>query len=327
VLFFFHYLLLKKYKNYFPGNGEKIPKNSKKSNDQKNRTSNILQSPLHLALILSGILLFSYPFLSHDFFNYLFDAKIVTFYHQNPYLKRALDFPNDPWIRFMHWTHRTYPYGPAFLLLTLAPSLLSFGKFLLDFFLFKLLFIGFYLISVYLLQKKNKYWAVLFATHPLVLVEGLMNTHNDLIGIALVFIALYAFFEKKHAFGYFFMLISIGIKYVTLPYVFISTTDKRRQLLSAALVLGLMLVWVSRMEIQSWYFLLLFGLIPFFPEYVKKSWLFFAGLLFSYYPYIRFGGWDKQYEVDMKHWIIIVFLALNLLYFVIIFSKRKFFTK
>jgi len=43
-------------------------------------------SPVRLAIIIGGILLFSYPFLSHDFFNYMFDAKILTFYGKNPAL-------------------------------------------------------------------------------------------------------------------------------------------------------------------------------------------------------------------------------------------------
>src|SRR5579872_2350917 len=38
-----------------------------------------------LSLLIGGVLLVSYPFLSHDLFNYIFDAKIATFYHQNPY--------------------------------------------------------------------------------------------------------------------------------------------------------------------------------------------------------------------------------------------------
>src|SRR3989338_9746508 len=56
--------------------------------------------PVKIAILIGGILLVSYPFLSHDFFNYMFSAKTITYYHQNPYAMRALDFPYDPWIRF-----------------------------------------------------------------------------------------------------------------------------------------------------------------------------------------------------------------------------------
>ncbi len=83
-------------------------------------------------IITTGvILLFGYPDFSHDLFNYIFDARILTHYGLNPYEFKALDFPTDTWIRFMHWTHRTYPYGPAWLAITAIPSLLGLNIFIL----------------------------------------------------------------------------------------------------------------------------------------------------------------------------------------------------
>src|SRR4030042_3801668 len=90
----------------------------------------------YLVILTAVILSFSYNAFSYDLFNYIFDAKIVTYYHQNPYLYKALDFPGDPMLTFMHWTHRTYPYGPSWLLLTVPLSFLGFNFFLPTFFLF-----------------------------------------------------------------------------------------------------------------------------------------------------------------------------------------------
>lgn len=59
--------------------------------------------------IISVVLFFSYNAFSYDLFNYIFDAKILTHYGQNPYVHKALDYPGDPMLGFMHWTHRTYP--------------------------------------------------------------------------------------------------------------------------------------------------------------------------------------------------------------------------
>jgi len=170
ILFGFHLYFLKKLKKY---------------------------NPFKLAVLIGGLLVVSYPFLSHDFFNYLFDAKIVTLYFKNPYFYKALDFPADPWLRFMHWTHRTYPYGPIFLLITLIPSMLSFGKLVLSFLFFKITWFIFYLLSVFLLKKTNRKWAMIFATHPLIIIEGLVNNHNDLIGICLAVIGLYYLTKNK----------------------------------------------------------------------------------------------------------------------------------
>src|SRR5579872_1380381 len=83
-----------------------------------------------ILIIFSAILLtFSYNAFSYDLFNYIFDAKIVTHYFQNPYIHKALDFPHDPMLSFMHWTQRTYPYGPVWLLVTVPISFIGFQFF------------------------------------------------------------------------------------------------------------------------------------------------------------------------------------------------------
>ena len=87
--------------------------------------------------ITTLILLFSYNAFSYDLFNYIFDAKIITYYQQNPYEHKALDYQGDPMLAFMHWTHRVYPYGPTWLILTVP---LSFFGGLFFFFFLSLLF-------------------------------------------------------------------------------------------------------------------------------------------------------------------------------------------
>lgn len=268
---------------------------------------------LTLALVIGGILLFSYPFLSHDFFNYMFDAKIFTFYHQNPYLQKALDYPGDQWIRFMHWTHRTYPYGPIFLILSFIPAFLGLGKFSLSFLLFKAFFIFCYVISVYLLNKLDKKWAVMFATSPLIIIEGLVSSHNDIVAVALGIIGVYFILKKKKMGGIFFLLLSAGIKYITAPLTLLFNNKFYK---IALLFQLLILTYLSiKMEIQPWYFLSLFIFLPIFPELIEKLQVFFFGLLISYYPYIRLGGWDTAEKVNLKHQIIIIFLIINLFYF------------
>src|SRR3989344_6751156 len=78
---------------------------AKKGIDKKN--------VLKLVLVTAVLGAFSYNAFSYDLFNYIFDAKIITHYQQNPYEHKALDYPMDPMLSFMRWTHRLYPYGPA----------------------------------------------------------------------------------------------------------------------------------------------------------------------------------------------------------------------
>ena len=215
LLFFFHYWFTKQ----------------KKSN------------PITLSLIIIICLLVAYPFFSHDFFNYLFDAKIFTIYGQNPYLHRALDFPNDPWLRFMHWTHRTYPYGPVFLGITIIPSFLSFGKLILAFVFFKLSFAFFYFLAVFSLNRINRRLAVFFATSPLVIIEGLVNNHNDLIAVSLALLAVYFVLKKKKSWlALVFFLMSAGIKYITLVFLPLLSKSKKSVYLSLVLLCFVLLL-------------------------------------------------------------------------------------
>jgi len=281
-------------------------------------------NPLKIAFVIGAILLFSYPFLSHDFFNYMFDAKILTFYHQNPYLQKALDFPNDPWLRFLQWTHRSYPYGPVFLGVSLIPSFLSFGKFLLGFIFFKTTVVVFYFLAAIFLNKMNKKWAIVFATHPLILVEGLINGHNDLFALVLGIMGIFYLYKNKNIFGRIFLILSAGIKYFTLPIIALTKNKKLLNYLVFILQIGIVVYYSIVSEVQSWYFLALFVFIPYYEAILSRFNIFFAGLLFSYYPYIRLGGWDTIEKVNLKHQIILVFFFLNIIWLVLRgFFKKK----
>src|SRR5205814_411517 len=137
------------------------------------------------------ILFFAYNAFSYDLFNYIFDAKIFVHYHQNPYFHKALDFPGDPMLSFMHWTHRTYPYGPAWLIIIAPVYYLGFGIFSITFYLFKLITVEAYLWSVILVKKiaekletDSSFAVVAFALNPLVIAEVLVSAHNDIFMIA-----------------------------------------------------------------------------------------------------------------------------------------------
>ena len=271
-------------------------------------------NPLKLAFIIAAILMFSYPFLSHDFFNYLFDAKILTYYGQNPYFFKPSDFPADPWLRFMHWTHRTYPYGPVFLILTLPFSYIAVGKLILNYIFFKLLFVFSYLCGVYFFSKLNRRWAVIFATHPLVIIEGLVNAHNDLIAVSLAIAGIYFLERKAGILSKIFMLLSGGIKYLTLPLLLLSKDNKW---LNTVIFGGVMFAvfYVSLLgDIQPWYFLVVFAFLPYFEEFVHKLNIFMFGLLFSYFPFIRYGEWLKFANFQLKNIIILGFIGLTIIY-------------
>jgi len=302
-----------------------------------------LKRVMIMTLIIGGIAgICSYPALSRDLFNYIFDAKIFTFYGKNPYLMRALDFPIDENLRFMHWVHRTYPYGPIYLLISFIPSFLSMGKFSLAFFLFKGMHVLLYSLSVWCIYKVKPAAAIFFATAPLVLVEGLMSTHNDFVAVALGIIGMY-FISRGHLWRALLFMVASGlIKYFTLPLVMIPsglllgkylaaskviTSERLKQaskiitaqhLVACATVgvIGLIVYVVYSGELHSWYILNLFVFTPFLYELLRYWQLFFTSLLLSYYPYVVGGEWGQGGDVGMKKQIMWWGFAINLVVFI-----------
>lgn len=272
----------------------------------------LMQSKIWWVIIISSaILFFSYPAFSHDFFNYLFDARIVTKYFANPYFQKALDYPLDPWIRFMHWTHRTYPYGPLWLLITLPFSFLGFGKFVVTMFLFKFMFVLFYLGNCYLIDKlaqeinhdQKKFALVFFALNPLILIESLVSPHNESVMLFFLLLSLYyLFLYKRKILSLFFFIFSIGIKFITaiiLPLFFI---DKFRKMdyqwfikFTFWLLLIPILIEIYYREAYPWYFMLIIPIASLINGMNLLLIIFLSlGLLLRYLPYLYFGEYNEE---------------------------------
>lgn len=267
-----------------------------------------------LSAIIFVTTIFSYPFLSHDFFNYLFDSKILVFYKKNPYLYSALDFPEDPWLRFMHWTHRKYPYGPFFIFLTSIPFFFAFSKFFLTYFLTKAFFSLLFILSVILISKKNNYAGLFILTNPLIIIEGFINSHNDIIALSLALIGIYFMYQNKNLKAYLFFIFSALIKYITLPLFLLFKKNNTLIKLSFLGIVATIFFVSFKREIQPWYFLNLFIFVPFFPKLFKKLNLLFFFLLMSYYPYIRFSQWNLVSSIELKHKIIFIGFIIFLLF-------------
>ncbi len=140
-----------------------------------------------LALFVVGILTLSYNWLSHDVFNYIFNAKMLTVYGLDPHEHTALEFAYDPWTRFMHNTHTPAPYGHGWTYLSVIPFYVGFQKFLLTWWIFRIFSMaGVFLTGLAILAwgREEKMSGVgakvaLLGLSPFVLVEFVQNSHND----------------------------------------------------------------------------------------------------------------------------------------------------
>jgi hypothetical protein len=288
----------------------------------------------NLVLLTAGILSFSYVAFSYDLFNYIFDAKIITHYGDNPYFHKALDYPNDPMLSFMRWTHRLYPYGPIWLILTVPVSLLGLKVFLIPFFLFKFLAAAFYLGSVYLIYKITQkinpgyeiFNAVLFAFNPLVIVESLVSSHNDIAMVFFALFGLYLYFVKSKILGIVFVVISALIKIPTavllLPMVINFLPNRRYNLspqkfiwLSVVLAIIGLFYSMTKLEIQPWYFL---WILP-FAALLKPNKYVIAlilgtslGLLLRYTVLLYYSNWDG-FLVTVRNVLTIIPIILSVI--------------
>lgn len=269
-----------------------------------------------LVVITAFVTGFGYNAYSFDLFNYMFDARIITKYGQNPYQQKALDYPQDQWTRFMHWTHRTYPYGPTWLVTTVPLSFLGNQKFLLTFMLFKALFVLSYLAAVWYLfriikqlttdELLQKTAVLLFATNPLIIIDGLLSAHMDLvmgaIGLVGVYFAIRGFKESKpmnDLKSLSLLIYSAGIKYATAPWlvvsnrIFLKYAGERAMVISLiffSLVMGVaQAIYLG--QYQPWYGLLVAMVIPLAVPYFKVKYLLIACILISIpiWIYINFA--------------------------------------
>ena len=253
-------------------------------------------------IAVSLILVFAYPAFSHDFFNYMFDARIVTKYGLDPSHFKALDFPVDTWTRFMRWTHRYYPYGPGWLLLTLVPSYLGFGKFVVTLFLFKGLFAIAHVGNSWLLHRMNNnkrsgLILAAYALNPLILTESLVSPHNEVLMLFGVLLAFYLLLRNNLA-SLLALIASISMKYVSavlLPLWFVAKYSSRSKLFIYAFYAWLVALvpLILMREPYSWYFIPLVALALL----TEKSLPFAiatglsAGTLVRYIPFIIWGDY------------------------------------
>lgn len=291
------------------------------------------------------LLTFSYNAFSYDLFNYIFDAKIVTFYQQNPFLAKPSDFLGDEMLNFMRWTHRVYPYGISWLILTVPLSFIGANIFLLTFFLFKL-FAGLsYLGSGYLIYKISekifpKYKisnTLFFALNPLVLIEGLVSAHNDMPMVFITLLSFYLYLKKKKAVSLFTYIFSAGIKYATLAlaplifYLWISEKFKKKinweKFFIFSLVFSLLVVIYAtiRTTFQPWYFLLSFAIASFI---FRKFYVFIPSVVVSltgvliYVVYVFMTDYAKGYPQIVSN-IEYIGLFFTGVFLVLYFLKTK----
>jgi hypothetical protein len=208
---------------------------------------------LLLVLIAAIIFLALPPQGSVDLTNYIFYAKILAHYGENPYLHSINEFSADPFFSDTNpcWRGVT-PYGPVWILLSLVPYKISPSLLLHKVFAFKILSLFFWFAVGYLIffiLKKIKpeiahFGTLLYFFNPLLLFEALNNGHNDIVFVFFVLLAVYFYLDNKKTLVLPVLAVSFLIKYVSLilfPLVLLILWDKKKNKNIFSLVTGVLL--------------------------------------------------------------------------------------
>ena len=259
-------------------------------------------------IIISLPLIFSYNALSYDLFNYIFNAKMVIEFGANPHIQTAINFPDEPMLRFMNNVHTPAPYGYGWTVLSLLPYLVGLGKFLSTFLIFKLFAFMSLLLTLFITEKFfkkiNYFKLALLYLNPLFLIEILSSSHNDLWMLAPALLAIYLAtnLNSKKLFKIFFiiilMVVSVSIKYATivlLPFlIYLIFKDKLEKLIKLPYIFDLMslALFLPLLTERSRYFLpwyLIWSLI--FVPLIKNKFLRNLLIVFSFSSLLRYLPW------------------------------------
>lgn len=261
------------------------------------------------------ILVISYPAFSYDLFNYLFTAKTVLVYHQDPYRIVPLAFNGiDPYLAFMHWTHLPSAYSPVWIAMTLPVYLLSGGILLVSIWELKALMAVAYLAASWGVWKSTarhpnneRVFALLaFALNPLVVIESLVSSHNDIVMMAFAAVAV-AYAGRGKLMSWVHLALSAATKTMTVFLIPAYFLGWNRWLMVGGMLLSFVLVQFQR-EVLPWYWLWVMPFIAMMPD---KPWMTVAaggvslGLLLRYAPFLYYGNWDAPVPA-IKPWVTLV---------------------
>lgn len=281
------------------------------------------------------VLVFSYPAaFSYDFFNYMFTAKSVLIYHKNPYDVIPIQFaPVDPWLNFMRWTHLPSAYTPLWIGLTLPAYLAGFGYFLTIMWNLKALVAAFHIATIIgigkVLRKAEPQARLLgmaiFALNPLIMIENLVSSHNDVVMMAFAVWAFYFLLEKEKSANWrtawFIWALSVAAKMMTVVLVPIAFL-KSRPLALILMFIGLLAV-ISQREFLPWYWVWIMPFVALLPSKRKLTILATGvsmGLLLRYAPFLYKG--DYNAPVPMQR-VILMWLPIAIALFWILMVKYR----
>jgi hypothetical protein len=287
-------------------------------------------------------LFIAYPGMSNDIFNYLFNAKMVIWYQANPHDAVALDFPDDPWLPYMHNIHTPAPYGYGWTALSLIPTLVGQEHLKLTILLFRLMMIGalvgMAIVQMKLLPPKDHKFIWILMLNPLVLIETVGNIHNDVVMMWLLFLAYFWFKKalesKRYVYGFVaagLFLLSVSIKFASVlflaGYVLMVISQKLKRRISfgsAQSISHFAPLLTARSQVfLPWYLIWPLSFFAFVKEPLVRDLLlvFSLSALLSYLPFLYLGEYSSMMLLYRS--LIIFILPIGFLFGKVVMKQLK----
>lgn len=214
-------------------------------------------------LVVAVIFFIMLPFTSTDIFYYMATGRSEAKYGVNPYYTSVGQLmqndeykeqtENDEILLKMPqvWKNTTIVYGPIWPLICKILSSMSMGNLSFSLFIYKLFNLILHIANCYLIYKisnKKKIFTLIYGLNPMILLEGIVNVHNDMLSIFFILIALYFFIKKKKIIPtVIFLSIATAVKYYAILLVpFLVIYHYRKEKISKRLLYssGLAIIFI-----------------------------------------------------------------------------------
>lgn len=181
-------------------------------------------------IAISLICVLGLPFMSSDVYYYLGIGRLSSKYKQNPYYtdiksyidENNIDIKDDSVMETgynNYWANTTVVYGAVWSTICSVVAFFSFGSLNAGILIFKLLNVLIHILNCVLLYKlsKKRIFPLLYGLNPFILIEGIVNVHNDIYMAFFIMLALYMIKEKKKiVWSLLFVAFATAIKYVAI---------------------------------------------------------------------------------------------------------------
>lgn len=202
-----------------------------------------------ITAVLIGIIFITVvPVFSIDFHCYSMQGRVMSIHHANPYLVTPNTFPDDPFLHGIFWKHRVAFYGPLWILISAVMTFFARDSVFLNLILLKLPLLTGYLLLIWqgyslaskISPERKDLIATFLAFNPFIIVQYLIDGHNDILMFALALWAFNLVYSKRYVSGYIIFALSMLVKYTSVfiaPFLLIlsyARLDRKRDVFKNA---------------------------------------------------------------------------------------------